>query len=215
MSRFEARLIVPALLCVSFAGASTAHAQSDGRFALGASVTTRTPLGSADASGTASVGLLWRFGHSTPGWGWQWGMDWFATDLDRAIGGASTEFGELHVRPIMGGYGYTLVRGATSITVDAIAGYAFSSLSLSPAAGDAYRTRLGAQRATASASNTLAAKPEIEVWHDLNKRVGFVVNGGYLVARPEVTVTSSLGVDSRRLRADMFMLKLGLVYSLF
>jgi hypothetical protein len=35
------------------------------------------------------------------------------------------------------------------------------------------------------------------------------------MARPEVTVTHSLGTDRRRVRADMFQMKVGLAYSVF
>lgn len=37
----------------------------------------------------------------------------------------------------------------------------------------------------------------------------------HMVARPDVTVTSSLGVERRPARADQFILKVGVVYSIF
>jgi hypothetical protein len=37
----------------------------------------------------------------------------------------------------------------------------------------------------------------------------------YMMARPEVTVRSSLGSDRRTVRADMFQMKVGLAYSVF
>jgi hypothetical protein len=41
------------------------------------------------------------------------------------------------------------------------------------------------------------------------------VNAGYMVARPHVTISSTLGTDRRRARADQFMLNVGMVYSVF
>jgi hypothetical protein len=38
-----------------------------------------------------------------------------------------------------------------------------------------------------------------------------VINAGYVFARPAVTIASMLGVDRRRLRADMTVVKFGLV----
>ena len=92
--------------------------------------------------------------------------------------------------------------------------YALGSIGLAPRAIDAYR-RLGAQTVTADASNSFVLKPEIGVWHDINKRFGLNVNAGYMIARPDVTVTTSAGIEKRTARADQFILKAGLVYSIF
>ena len=203
------------LVCTAaLAAPSPGWAQSEGKFAVGAELSTRTPI-NKEADGHVGVGLTWRIGHSKTGWGWHWGLSWFETHLERSIGGITTNFGDLRVRPIMAGYGYTHVIGRTAITAKAIGGYAFSSMSLAPAAGEAYRDRLGAQSVTVDASNTFALKPEISVWYDINKKLGLNVSSGYIVARPHVTVNSSLGEDRRSVRADMFTFKVGMVYSIF
>ena len=159
--------------------------------------------------------LLWRFGHGRTGWGWHWGLNWFSSDLDRAIGGHDTALGELKVRPFMAGYGYTRVVRRATLTADVIAGYAWTNFSLTGAASDAYRDHPGAGSVTADASNTFTAKPEVSLWFDVNKKVGINVTAGYMIARPHVTIRSSLGIDERPVRADMFMLKVGAVYSIF
>ena len=69
--------------------------------------------------------------------------------------------------------------------------------------------------AEANATNTLVVKPEIGVWYDVNKKVGVNVNAGYMVARPDVTVVTDAGTDFRTARADQFILKVGVVYSIF
>lgn len=191
-----------------------ARAQSEGSFALGGEVTTKM-AGDREVRGHMGPTLLWRFGHGKPGWGFHYGLNWFATDLERSIGGESVEFGELKIRPFMAGYGYTYKVGRASITAAALAGYAFGSIEMEPVATDAYRDRLGARTISAEASNTFTAKPEIAVWYDINKKIGFRVNSGYIIARPHVTVHSSLGEDRRSVRADQFVLKAGMVYSIF
>ena len=75
--------------------------------------------------------------------------------------------------------------------------------------------RSGARSVSADVSNTLVAKPEVGVWIDLNRKVGLHLNAGYMIARPSMTVSSSLGDDVRRLRADMFIITVGAVYSIF
>jgi hypothetical protein len=53
------------------------------------------------------------------------------------------------------------------------------------------------------------------VWYDVNKKIGLTMNAGYIAARPHVTVHSSLGDDRRRVRADQFILNVGMVFSIF
>lgn len=202
------------VLLMALWASSSALAQTEGKFAVGAQLSTRTATG-PDANGHIGVSLLWRFGHSKTGWGWHYGLNWFSTELDRSIGGSDTELGTLKVRPILGGYGYTRVVGRTAITGKVMGGYAFSSMKLSPSATDAYHDRIGARSVTVDASNTFVVIPEVSAWYDINQKVGLKVSTGYIVARPNVTVTSTAGEDKRRVRADMFTFKVGLVYSVF
>jgi outer membrane protein W len=207
--------LVPLVLLLAFAPCRAAVAQSSGKFALGGEFTTRVPNDSTTVHSANGPDLLWRFGHGRTGWGWHWGLSWFSTDLDRTIGGHDIELGELRVRPFMAGYGYTRVIRRAKVTADVIAGYALTKMSLTPEAGDAYRNLLGARSVTADASNTLAAKPEVGAWFDVNKKIGINVSAGYVIARPHVTIRSSLGEDDRPVRADMFILRVGAVYSIF
>ena len=199
--------------------AATAIAQTNNKFAIGADFKIRaTDRASKDDYAHAKLGpgLLWRFGHGREGWGFHWGLNWYAVDIDRSIGGLATELGELKVRPIMAGYGYSYrMNRRLSITGDVLGGYAFGSIGLVPSAVDAYERRLGGQFATARASNTFVLKPELSVWYDLNKDFGLNVNAGYMIARPDVIVDTTTGQDKRTARADQFILKVGLVYSIF
>jgi hypothetical protein len=58
-------------------------------------------------------------------------------------------------------------------------------------------------------------KPEVSTWIDVSDKVGLNVSIGYMVARPTVTLTTALGSDPRAVRADVVMVKVGLVYSMF
>lgn len=192
-----------------------ARAQTDSRLAVGANVTARV-ASSSDAGGSGSIGFEWRVGHAKPGWGWQDSIfDWFNTEVQGPIGSGTVELGQLRVRPLMAGYGYTWVRGRAAITADLVGGYTFNSFKLDPRALDEYARRLGATGVEAEGTNALAVKPEVQVWYDLNRRFGLKVNGGYGIARPSVVIRSSLGEDVRPVRADSFLVTVGLVYSLF
>jgi hypothetical protein len=116
----------------------------------------------------------------------------------------------------MAGYGYTQVVGRYSITADVLGGYAFGSIGLSDAAAVAYRRVLDVPSVTARATNTFVVKPEIGIWYDMTRRLYLNVNAGYMMARPDVMVETAVGVDIRRkARADQFILKVGVVYSVF
>jgi hypothetical protein len=196
-----------------------AFAQTQNRFALGGEFKIRaTDRASKEDYAHAKLGpgLLWRFGHGSEGWGFHWGLNWYAVDVDRTIGGQATELGEVRVRPFMAGYGYTYrMTRSLNITTDVLGGYAFGSIALAPTAIDAYRSRLGAQAITAKSSNTFVLKPEIGLWYDLHRKFGVNVNAGYMVARPDVIVNSTVGTDRRTVRADQFVLKAGVVYAIF
>lgn len=194
---------------------ASAYAQSEGKFAVGAQFSQRVAGDSTDAKGNKSVGLTWRIGHGHEGWGWRYGLGWYSTDVGRAVGGQNTEMGELKVRPFMGGYGYTHITGRNTISADLMGGYALSSFNPQPGFSDAYRDRLASHSVDIDAANTFAVRPGISFWHDLGKKVGLNVSANYTVARPRITVTSSTGTDARRQNADMFALKIGLVYSVY
>ena len=196
--------------------ATTASAQTEGTFSLGVEGGMKLAPDSA-ATGSTDFGLLWRFGHPKTGWGWAWGLNWYQTDIDRSVpvGGGVVDFGELHIRPITAGYGYTQVIGRTAITGALQGGFAFTSVSLDAAAEKAYIERLGARSVDADSGMTWVTRPSVGVWHDLNKKFGLHFSAGYTIARPHVTLKSSLGEDERRVRADVFTFKVGLAYSVF
>ena len=209
-------------VCLFLLPSAAAHAQGDSsyknRFALGGEFKIKTSdraSGQDYARGQLGPGLIWRFGESKPGWGFHWGLNWYAVKLERPIGGAVTELGELHVRPLMAGYGYTGVIRRYSITAAALGGYAIGTIRISDPAEAAYRRTLGVPSAEANATNTFVFKPEVGVWYDLTKRVYVNVNAGYMMARPDVEIVTAAGRDVRTARADQFVLKVGVVYSIF
>src|SRR4051812_29072621 len=86
-----------------FTSVSTASAQVDGTVAIGLNVSLRDGMDSGSI-GHTNLGLLWRIGHGSEGWGWHWGLGWYGLDLDQLAGRDRTRFGELHIRPFMAGY---------------------------------------------------------------------------------------------------------------
>ena len=130
---------------------------------------------------------------------------------------------ELRVHPLMAGYGYTHTMRRFSIRGAIFGGYAWNSFSLDPAATELYRRQAGpngvssstSDSISSSASNTWVIKPEVRLRYDVSRKVGLNVSAGYMVARPELRVRTPLGVETTPISADIFMLKFGVVYSVF
>jgi hypothetical protein len=213
---------VPCALGFLLLSCATAYAQTDppqkNKFAFGGEFKIKTSDRASQedyARGQLGPGLLWRFGTPKPGWGFHWGLNWYAVRLERPIGGSVIELGELHIRPIMAGYGYTTMIRKNAITAAVLGGYGFGTMRISDPAIAAYRRTLGVSSAEANATNAIVLKPEIGLWRDVTKKVFVNVNVGYMFARPDVGIVTAAGVDVRKARADQFILKAGVVYSIF
>jgi len=190
-----------------------AHGQIDNRLAVGGGITTRI-AGSSAAAASSNPGFELRIGHESEGWGWAYSFfSWFDTDIQQPPAISASDLGRLRVRPIMFGYGYTKIRGRAALTTDVVGGYAFNSFHLDPSTIADYQRR-AASDVHGEATNMFVVKPELTMWYDLNRRIGIKVNGGYLVARPSVTIVSTLGRDARSIRADTFLITIGVVYSI-
>jgi hypothetical protein len=178
-------------------------------------VTSRV-AGGADVAGSTHVGFEWRLGQSEPGWGWKFALNWFSADIERTVAGQNVQLGELHVRPVMGGYGYTQIFGKTAVSYNMLGGYAFGKFDGDDGAQALYRSLYGQQSdIKMRAHNTFALKPEISAWRELTEKVGLHAAVAYVIARPVVSIESPAGIDRRTLRADMLQLKIGVVYRVF
>src|SRR5581483_4597645 len=169
--RCSSLLLLLLMLAVS---ALPAAAQTKGKISLGWEIGPMIPVDSS-AGGSSEFGLVWRLGRYDSGWAPHWGLNWYETDLTRTVDGTPVTLGNLHVRPITAGYGYTLVSGRWTMIADVLGGVAFTSMSMAQPAVDVYR-RIGAQNASVDVSMTWVLRPEAMVWYDLNKDFGLVVN---------------------------------------
>ena len=218
--------------------APVASAQSEGTFAVGLSASSKIGVKDGTA-GAVNPSFLWRYGHGRDGFGWQFGLGWYSAELTQPVGQVTTEFGELNVRPILAGYGYTLrlprsarrhtsadtpgepdeamssPRRRVSITARLLGGYALTKFTLTPTFDEAYRSAFSANAVSTHMSNAFAVRPELSAWFDVSRRVGLFVSGSYTLARPYVTLTTPVGSEERRLNADVVTLTIGTVYSVF
>jgi low temperature requirement protein LtrA len=165
-----------------------AAAEPAKKYAVGVVVT--SDAATEVASAGPNIGPLFHIRNS-PGWHPAFGLNWLMADLEMDMqtdGGA----GRLRLRPVMGGISYAWVKDKLSVSPRLIAGYSFNRLQ-------------GLDGATAR--DSLAAKAEIQLWRDLNPRVGMLLSVGYLFARPEV--------GGRTIDADALRVQLGIAYGIF
>lgn len=199
-----------------------AVAQSGSHVAVGLEVTKRVFTEGAFQQ-QVSAGLLYRIRrHPEPSNGWkfrvpQFGFNWFSADVDMPVGGQDTGIGRLHVRPFLAGVGETLVfhDGKDELSFNILAGPAFASFKVSSLARDAYRQRLGADPVAIDAKNTIAVRPGVSYWHDLNDRLGFHAAISYVIARPEVVVRTPSGESTSRWHTDNVAFKAGVAVGVF
>jgi hypothetical protein len=208
------RVRVACWIAAILAFAADAGAQTKNRFAVGANFNT-TLATEAQNDGGSHVGFQWRLGHSESGWGWKFGFNWYTTEIGATIDGHPVAVGVLHVRPIMVGYGYTRTVRKLAVSTNLLAGFAVNGFSLGDGAAALYRASSGSQQLSTGALNTVALFPEVSVWRDLNERVGFNISGGYMIARPDVSIQTAGGITRHPVRADTVRVKVGIVYSIF
>ena len=171
--------------------------------AVGASVNLTRPL-SSDLDRALSVSPLVRIGSAT-GVGVAIGFGWFATDLYAAQ--TPDRVGTLKIKPVMAGAGYDVRRNHVSTGVSVVGGIAFNSV-------DPDR-REAASGLAVDVSDSLVVRPGMSVWVDLSSRAAFNVFAGYLITRPRATFFEEGRIDTRTVRADAGLVRVGLVYKLF
>jgi hypothetical protein len=205
--------LAPTFAAILFA-ASTSAAQEHNTIAVGVGATHRmSPDGSA--RGDDSIGVKLRLGHADSGWGLHYGLNWYSTNLDRDFDGRAMAFGELKLRPFLGGYGYThKLTERVSLTGDVIGGFGFSSIELTQEADAALHVPPGTPVRVLTGT-ALVLKPEVSMWFDLTRKFGLSVDGGYIIARPSLSISSPLVNERTRIRADAFTISTGIVYRVY
>jgi hypothetical protein len=195
------------------AAPAPAAAQTDSTLSLGGGVAHYHPIDD-EAHDSTGFAIVYRFGRPE-GWRPAVGFNWFTTRFDAQVGDTKAELGDLRVRPIMGGYGYTMRRGRVSVSASAIGGVAFNSFEPSTSARIAYADALNRVLLDVKASNSLVGRTEVVTWYDLNARFGLMAVVGYIAARPNVTIITDVGSEKRRLTADSLKFQVGVGYSIF
>ena len=142
----------------------------------------------------------------TPGFGPTIGFGWYTGDLTLSGITGNAEVGDLRVRPLMAGVGYTWVRGKLATGVSINAGVSFNSIKLN----DQYRTFFGpGTEVRVDASNSFAARPQLKFEYAVAKKVGVYTSLGYFFTQFNNVVETPIGRFENEWDASSFNIFVG------
>jgi len=151
-----------------------------GRFLLGVS-------SSRALTPDEALGSEWNFSpviRNTPrrlGWGPSFGLNWFHGHITVPVNGQATKIGEVKVRPVMGGVGYSLGSGRLRTTFGLVGGYAFTDAKVTAAlpAGTTASIDIG---------NAWVVRPNVGLTYALTRRLALIGSVGYVYTNPSITI---------------------------
>jgi hypothetical protein len=198
---------------VILCAATPVRAQSEAAVALGLSISSYDPPSSLGLSST-SMGPLIRI-NLGPGFGPIIGFDWHSTRMEAMAGNQRVYLGELRVRPVLVGAGYTVKRGRYWYGAGITAGYAFNRLTVNDRARPAFRSSLGSQFVSFDARNSFVWRSRFGVFYDASPSVGLTAAVAYMRVSPTLRMTTDTGVRQSKLDASCVIITFGLAYGVF
>lgn len=143
-----------------------------------------------------------------PGLGFTIGFGWYTGDLTFSGVSGDREVGDLRVRPVMAGVGYTWVKGRLATGVSINAGVSFNSIKLN----DQYRSFFGpGTEVRVDASNSFATRPQLRVEYAVAKKVGVFSSAGYFFTEFDNEIETPIGRFENEWDASSFNLFVGVM----
>ena len=137
------------------------------------------------------------------GWGPAFGLSWFTTDV--SSGGLT--IGQLKTRPVLGGVGYTWVRGRLATKASLTAGIVFNSATLD----EALLTQISGP-ASLDVRNSFAVRPALSLECSVFRKLAVRGTLAYLATRPSTVVTTAQGQTRGTWNASHASLQGGVVF---
>ena len=212
------RAILGLLLVVMLAPA--ASAQTGKHVAIGAGITAHKYADSDFSTRNPSISFVYRITLKPGGkQGWSWepkgGFGWFTVDSDMEVGGSDTRIGKLRARPIMAGVERSYRAGPLKVGMSGVVGPSFNHFDVDDAARTAYHNRLGRDLTSIKVKNSIAVRPELSGWYDLNRWWALHVSISYMIDRPTVDTTAGGVTTSTTWKTDHLNAQIGFVVGIF
>jgi hypothetical protein len=172
--------------------------------AVGAAVGVSAPHARALLSRVAISPLI-KFGAGR-GFGPAVALGWFQSEL-RSMNERPDTLTRVHIKPLMGGVGYTFAGDRVSLSLSVVGGVAFNSLTV---------TDTGvAAGLPVEVDNSLAWRPGMSLWFDTSGRTAVNISVGHVMTRLRITVLEAGRLEKRETSGDTTIVHAGLAYRLF
>jgi hypothetical protein len=192
--------------------ATSALAQLKGSFTVGLGINKIYPQ-DEELSTNARFGLS--FGRiPTHGLGLTGAFNWYDADIAPGPFDGEGRIGEVAVRPLMLGIGYTFVAGRFGATPSIVAGPSFNKMSIDDARRDRYSVE-GSSFERKVGVVSLAVRPGLNLTYAVAPRFGLAGFAGYLFNRPKFDVRTPTGTVETTWKTDGFVTSAGIVVALF
>jgi hypothetical protein len=144
-----------------------------------------------------------------PGLGLTIGFGWYTGELTSSrVFSGEREIGDLRVRPVMAGVGYTWVKDRLATGVSINAGVSFNSIELN----DQARSFFGSgTEVRVDASNSFAVRPQLRVEYAVARKVGVFSSAGYFFTEFDNVVETPVGRFENEWDASSFNLFVGVM----
>ncbi len=172
--------------------------------ALGAAIGWTDPR-TAALKRRVTLSPLIRLGSGT-GFGLAVGLSWFQAEL-QSLAGRPDVLTRVQIKPIMLGAGYTIASERVSLSASVVGGYAWNSLTIADTG-----TALGLP---VEVDNSLAWRPGVSLWYDVNRRTALNLSVGHVITRLRLTVLEGGRLEKRPVRGDTTIVHAGVAYKLF
>lgn len=183
-----------------------------GRFLVG--VSSSHALTPDDALGSEwNVSPLIRNTPRRLGWGPSVGLNWFHGHITVPVNGQPTKIGEVKVRPVMGGLGYSVGGGRLLTTFGVVGGYAFTTAKVTAVLP-------AGTTASIDIDDAWVVRPNVGVTYALTRRLALMGSVGYVYTNPSITIdVAEQGQPPRRVsgsfRSDYVNVAVGAAVSIF
>jgi hypothetical protein len=145
------------------------------------------------------------------GWGLAGSLGWFSGDLLIDTGSGERDAGQIRVRPLMGGVGYTWVTGNGKVATTALltAGISFNSADID----DDYRQTFGpGADLSLELDNSLAVRPALEIEYFVTPKFSLTAYTNLFLTRIDSELKTPIGNFSDRWNASSFQGFVGVMF---
>jgi hypothetical protein len=157
------------------------------------------------------VGLGWGFTFALtpkPGWGWAGNLAWFTGDLLLKTSSGDQDVGSVQVRPLLGGVGYTWMKGRMATSATLTAGVSFNSADID----DRYRDIFGpGTRVELEMDNSFAVRPSVEVEYAIIPKVAVTGTAAFFFTKIDSRLVTPAATYDDQWNASSFLLSAGVL----